>query len=318
MKQFSKQMGQVVGDMESVLSSMDPERINKMMDKFEKQFENLDVGACGHERERERERERNERERERERERVPGREDWICRSWALRPSPGPHTVLSFSPAPPPPFPPTRARRRQRDDGGEYRPGDCDLDAGQGDRGVPRGPAAAAPDRTQQADEGLDAGDVARERERFRGARAGRGRGRRSAPDGSSAARCRRASAPDPARWGRGRGRWDRGWSRSRRRWGRGRRGRGHHGRPGCALGGPEEVGGKKEIVAGIPERRTRQSSHFVSPAPAAARAPFAPSRALACHPHTGARAHARGQRRTRHSLRPPPHLHFFPRSRRSS
>jgi hypothetical protein len=44
MKTFSKQLGSVVSDMSSVLESMDPEKIGKMMDKFEHQFENLDVG----------------------------------------------------------------------------------------------------------------------------------------------------------------------------------------------------------------------------------------------------------------------------------
>jgi len=46
MKTFTKQLGTVVNDMNTVLESMDPERIGKMMDKFEKQFENLDVGTA--------------------------------------------------------------------------------------------------------------------------------------------------------------------------------------------------------------------------------------------------------------------------------
>jgi hypothetical protein len=39
-------MGQAVAGMESVLATMDPVRINDMMSKFEKQFDNLDVASA--------------------------------------------------------------------------------------------------------------------------------------------------------------------------------------------------------------------------------------------------------------------------------
>jgi hypothetical protein len=90
MKQFSKQMGQVVGDMESVLSSMDPERINKMMDKFEKQFENLDVGAWVDTTKRGRE--------------SPWERGLDMSIMGAAPFPWPsHRALLFSRSPPPPF-----------------------------------------------------------------------------------------------------------------------------------------------------------------------------------------------------------------------
>ena len=46
MNQVSKAMGQVTQGMEAVLGSMDVERISSMMEKFERQFDNLDVRSA--------------------------------------------------------------------------------------------------------------------------------------------------------------------------------------------------------------------------------------------------------------------------------
>jgi hypothetical protein len=48
MNTLSKQMGAVTRGMDTVLGSMDVEKIGRMMDNFEKQFDSLDVrsGAC--------------------------------------------------------------------------------------------------------------------------------------------------------------------------------------------------------------------------------------------------------------------------------
>lgn len=43
MNNVTKTMGQTVQSMDTVLGSMDVEKISKIMDKFEQQFENLDV-----------------------------------------------------------------------------------------------------------------------------------------------------------------------------------------------------------------------------------------------------------------------------------
>eukprot|EP00761_Pharyngomonas_kirbyi_P011964 gb/GECH01011990.1/.p1 GENE.gb/GECH01011990.1/~~gb/GECH01011990.1/.p1 ORF type:complete len:196 (+),score=68.82 gb/GECH01011990.1/:1-588(+) len=43
MNQVSKSMGGVVKGMDKVLKTMDPERISKIMEKFEQQFEDMDV-----------------------------------------------------------------------------------------------------------------------------------------------------------------------------------------------------------------------------------------------------------------------------------
>jgi division protein CdvB (Snf7/Vps24/ESCRT-III family) len=49
MKTFAKSIGNVTGEMENALKTMDPVRITAMMDKFETQFQNMDVasGAMG-------------------------------------------------------------------------------------------------------------------------------------------------------------------------------------------------------------------------------------------------------------------------------
>lgn len=46
MKQVGKNMEQMVKGMDKVLKSMDPEKISKLMDTFEKQFENMDVTSA--------------------------------------------------------------------------------------------------------------------------------------------------------------------------------------------------------------------------------------------------------------------------------
>merc|ERR1712053_41443 len=40
---LTKQMGKIVGSMSSVMKSMDVEKISSVMDKFEQQFEDLDL-----------------------------------------------------------------------------------------------------------------------------------------------------------------------------------------------------------------------------------------------------------------------------------
>ena len=46
MGQLTRSMGGVVNGMEGVLKSMDPDKITAVMDKFEKQFEDLDVSSA--------------------------------------------------------------------------------------------------------------------------------------------------------------------------------------------------------------------------------------------------------------------------------
>merc|ERR1712029_1158735 len=43
MGKLTKQMGKIVGSMSSVMKSMDVEKISAVMDKFEQQFEDLDL-----------------------------------------------------------------------------------------------------------------------------------------------------------------------------------------------------------------------------------------------------------------------------------
>ncbi|EPY41995.1 charged multivesicular body protein 1 [Angomonas deanei] len=46
MKMVTKNMGDMVKGMDKVLKTMDPEKISKLMDQFEKQFETMDVTSA--------------------------------------------------------------------------------------------------------------------------------------------------------------------------------------------------------------------------------------------------------------------------------